>query len=168
MIDLDAVYTILTAVARRRTQLSYEDLSDRYCVLTKQWHDPLATWREPLAELSQILHRAGWPALSAVVVLKTTSEPGRGFWGSSPNVPQQPSSSFLRTVQYGQLLEQIYRAPWPRRIPSARGQQGQSTAAPQQAAAPQQPAGGSPAGAGQKNPPVQRPLSPAIARSQRP
>jgi len=122
VIDLDTVYTILAAVARRRKQLSYEDLSDTYCALTREWHEPLASWREPLAELCRILHGAGWPPLPAVVVLKTTSEPGRGFWGSSPNIPPQPAGAFARTVQYGNLLEQIYKAPWPKSIPGGRVQ----------------------------------------------
>ena len=120
MIDLDPVYTILTAVARRRRQLSYEELSDCYCALTKQWHEPLASWRQPLAELNQLLNDAGLPALAAVVVIKSTGEPARGFWGSSPNIPAQPGGGLARTVAYGKILQQVYAAHWPKAIPLVR------------------------------------------------
>ena len=120
--DFDAIYTILAAIARNGTLLTYGGLSASYHEATGDWHEPHGSWDEPLGQLNQMLYAAGWPALSAVVVLQANGggfgEPGGGFWESSPNVPARPANADARTAQWGQLLNAVYAANWPNVMPT--------------------------------------------------
>jgi hypothetical protein len=120
--DFDAIYMILAAIARNGILLTYGGLSTRYYETTGDWHEPHGSWDEPLGQLNQMLHSAGWPALSAVVVLQSKvaefGEPGGGFWESSPNIPARPTNADRRTAQWGQLLNMVYEADWPNTIPT--------------------------------------------------
>ena len=117
--DYEALYAILADVARRRGQLTYGQLSQRYHDDTEDWHEPHGSWDFPLGELNRVLHAVGWPPLSAVVVLQGTGEPGGRFWESSPNIPPRPSDGLTRTTLYAQVLAQVHAAHWPVAIPTA-------------------------------------------------
>ncbi len=118
MIQLGHLYAILARVAKEQRYITYGELSDRYLERTEEWHEPHGTWDEPLGELNRTVDEAGWPAISAVVVLKETKEPGGKFWGSSPNVPTRPRDEVERVALYGHLLGQVHAAPWPESIPT--------------------------------------------------
>lgn len=119
MIQLRHLYAVLARVANNKGQLTYGDLSRRYFERTQEAHEPHGTWDEPLGELNRIVDEVGWPAISAVVVLEDTKEPGGKFWGSSPNVPTRPRDEVERIALYGHLLGQVHAAPWPESIPTA-------------------------------------------------
>src|SRR5215207_8316490 len=115
--DLQALYAILVQVARRRGQITYTDLSNAYQEAAGEWHEPHGSWDGPLGEVNVAAHSAGLPALSAVVVLKETREPGGLFWGSSPGVPVKPRDEVTRIGLYGQILGRVHAATWPETLP---------------------------------------------------
>jgi hypothetical protein len=115
--DLQALYAILVEVARARGQITYSELSERYHTATGDWHEPHGSWDVPLGEINVALHGAGLPALSAVVVLQETREPGGRFWGSSPNVPARPAGMVASIAAYGGILGQVHAANWPATLP---------------------------------------------------
>ena len=117
MIDVEVLYSILAGVARNQRQITYGELSQAYFDRTQEWHEPHGTWDEPLGEVNRLVHETGWPAISSVVVMQDTKEPGGRYWGSSPNVPARPSNSVARIARYGQLLSAVHAAPWPEGIP---------------------------------------------------
>ena len=119
MIDLNVLYAILAEVARNGELLTYGELSQRYSDQTQEWHEPHGTWDEPLGELNRLLRDLHWPALSSVVVLKESREPGGQFWGSSPNLPERPANAIQRIALYGQILAEVHAAPWPDATPLA-------------------------------------------------
>lgn len=119
MIDLEVLYSILARVAYDRGQITYGHLSQAYFDRTQEWHEPHGTWDEPLGELNRLVHQVGWPAISTVVVMQDTNEPGGRYWGSSPNVPARPANEIARIGLYGQLLGAVHAAPWPNAIPVA-------------------------------------------------
>jgi hypothetical protein len=123
-VDFDALYAILAVVARTPNGLiTYGQLSQQYLAATGVDLPPHGSWDAPLGQLNTMLHAAGWPPLSAVVVLQTRDggfgEPGGGFWESSPNIPPRPADPDVRTALWGQLLQQVYDAPWPATMPTA-------------------------------------------------
>ena len=115
--NLEIIYSILAATARNKDQLTYSDLSDEYYEKTQEWHEPHGSWDSPLGELNCNLNALGWPPLSAVVVLKDTKEPGGAFWGSTPNVPNRPTTKLDRTLVYSQLLREVHETKWPDEMP---------------------------------------------------
>ena len=115
--DLEALYAILVQAARCKGQITYSELSNAYLEATGDWHEPHGSWDAPLGEINVATHSAGLPALSAVVVLKESREPGGLFWGSSPNVPAKPSNEVARIALYGQILGQVHAATWPEALP---------------------------------------------------
>jgi hypothetical protein len=117
--ELEVLYTILADIARTQNIITYGQLSQEYCDRTGEWHEPHGTWDEPLGELNRLVYRFGWPAISSVVVLQDSHEPGGKYWGSSPNVPARPSNQVARIALYGQLLSAVHAAPWPVTIPTA-------------------------------------------------
>jgi hypothetical protein len=111
--DIDALYAILADVARQGRQITYTELSHAYAAVKGKWHEPHGSWDDPLGELNRSLDSLGWPALSAVVVLQATREPGGRFWGCSPNVPQRPRHADARKELYQQIRADVHAAPWP-------------------------------------------------------
>lgn len=114
---LDTVYSILTDTAKMEIQITYGELSQKYFDREQEWHDPHGSWDEPLGELNRLLHDAGLPPLSSVVVMQETKEPGGGFWESSPNVPRRPAQEIARIAAYSRLLKTVYAATWPDTVP---------------------------------------------------
>lgn len=118
MIDFDVLYSTLIAVAARGGQISYGDLSREYYRMTNIWVDPHLEWNDPLGQLNQRLHEAGFPALSAVVIVNDDDrQPGSGFWGSCPSVPPRPHRLIDRINEYARLLGDVHVRKWPPRFP---------------------------------------------------
>ncbi len=115
--DLHALFAILSQVARDQGQITYGDLSRLYHEATGEWHEPFGSWDVPLGEINVALHNAGLPALSAVVVLQETREPGGRFWESSPNIPARPRNEVARIAAYGRILHDVHAANWPAALP---------------------------------------------------
>jgi len=116
-IDVGLLYPILASVAAAQDLIEYSALSRRYERVTGENHDPHGSRDYPLGELNRRLHAAGLPALSAVVVLRGTQEPGGGFWGSSPGVPARPKSDEDRIAAFADILQRVHRATWPESLP---------------------------------------------------
>jgi hypothetical protein len=121
-LNLPILYHILASISGQRELLTYGDLSRAYHDATGEWHEPHRSWDQPLGQLNTQLCEAGWPPLSAVVVLQSPDgafgEPGAGFWQSSPNVPARPANPTDRTVMWAGLLEQVHRSQWPATLPN--------------------------------------------------
>jgi len=116
--DLSTTYNILCDCAAARSRLTYTELSEAYMKRSGDWHEPHGTWDEPLGELNRRVHAAGCPAISALVVLKATSQPGGRFWGSAPNVPPRPKNDMARLTTWQAILKAVHAFPWPATVPS--------------------------------------------------
>lgn len=114
--NMEIVYAILTSWNGPRT---YTELSGDYCRRTGIWFQPHSSWDGVLCSLDQMLASAGFPALSARVVLKLTQEPGDGFWGSTPSIPQRPRSYVDRVKVLADLWQEIREVDWPPTLPPA-------------------------------------------------
>jgi hypothetical protein len=117
VIDLDELYVILRDVARRKSRITYSELSVLYEQQTGEWHEFHGTWDAPLGQLNNILYEAGLEPLSAVVVLKNGGEPGSGFWGSSPGVPAEPRKAEDRLLKWAMILKRVHAEDWPDELP---------------------------------------------------
>lgn len=115
--DAQLVYAILREWARARSTGSYKLLSERYRDRTNVWFEPHGSWDGLLGALNRQLHGAGAPALSAVVVLQVSGEPGGGFWGCAPSVPSRPNNAMERVQRWSGILQSVYSYPWPERLP---------------------------------------------------
>lgn len=115
--DLDHLYPILREWALAGRPQYYSDLSAAYHERTGEWFEPHGSWDIPLGALNNRLAAAGAPPLSALVMLRETSEPGGGFWGSAPNVPQRPRSETARAVAWSRMVTAVIEYPWPERLP---------------------------------------------------
>lgn len=114
--DLATVYLVLRRWAIKGEPRSYTDLSNDYCQLTQTWFEPHGSWDLVLGELNQVLASMGAPALSALVCVKETGEPGAGFWGCVPNLPRRPKNILERTDVWMAELERINLYQWPDRL----------------------------------------------------
>jgi len=117
--DVAHVYAVLRhwATAGRAKPQSYTQLSHDYHALTGEWFEPHGSWDTPLGELNKILASVGAPALSALVVLQETKEPGDGFWGCAPNVPYRPKKDIDRLTEWSRIVTAIGNYNWPASLP---------------------------------------------------
>ena len=110
----DALYSVLREWAVQRKVDSYTALSQAYQARTGDWFEPHGSWDDPLGELNRHLHHAtGAPALSALVVLKNSGEPGAKFWACSPNVPARPNTELLRLTEWSRIVAAVHAYTWP-------------------------------------------------------
>lgn len=116
-VDRGALYGILREVARRRERIPYSSLAEEYNARAGTHYGARGVWDRPLGELNQRLDAAGRPPLAALVVSKSTDEPGPGFWGSTSRIPERPSDDARRRTLYERILEDVYAHPWPERLP---------------------------------------------------
>lgn len=117
--DIAHVYAVLrqwATVGKGRPQ-TYTQLSHDYQARTGEWFEPHGSWDAPLGELNQLLASAGAPALSALVVLQETKEPGEGFWGCASNVPSRPKKDIDRLTEWSRIVSAILNFKWPATIP---------------------------------------------------
>jgi hypothetical protein len=118
--NLDDLYIVLRAwaVAKHNQTRTYTDLSQDYKARTGDWFEPHGSWDKPLGELNRRLHAAGAPALSALVIVGATKEPGGGFWGCSPNVPPRPKNEFARLTEWQRIVADVLaHNNWPAALP---------------------------------------------------
>jgi hypothetical protein len=71
-----------------------------------------------LGELNKLLASVGAPALSALVFLQETKEPGDGFWDCAPNVPHRPKKDIDRLTEWSHIVTAIGNYNWPTKLPS--------------------------------------------------
>lgn len=118
-VDLDSLYAVLIRwiVDGKAHYQPYTRLSDDYEARTGLRLEPHGSWDIPLGSLNQQLSCAGAPALSALVVLKSSMrespEPGSGFWGSADTVPSRPKSAMARMEAWSRIIGDIERYDWP-------------------------------------------------------
>lgn len=115
--DPDDLYAVLVKWVSGARPQTYGDLSRDYEARTGDWFEPHGSWDHPLGALNQRLGKVGAPALSALVVLQDSSEPGAGFWGSAPNVPQRPRDEVTRLVEWSRIVKDVLAYQWPRNLP---------------------------------------------------
>lgn len=115
--DLGIVYKILRSWAIAGKPQTYRDLSTQYQLQTGEWYEPHGSWDSTLGELNQVLADSGAPAISALVILKEKNEPGGGFWGCAPNVPQRPKDEADRITEWLRIVGDIKAFSWPATIP---------------------------------------------------
>lgn len=114
---LDDLYAVLRKWAVAKTYGTYSDLSNEYQARTGDKFEPHGSWDAPLGNLNWQLHATGAPALSALVVLKTTGRPGGGFWGCAPNVPPRPKSESARDLEWARIVADVHAYTWPKALP---------------------------------------------------
>lgn len=117
--DIRHVYAVLRhwATAGKARPQTYTELSHDYYALTGDWYEPHGNWDAPLGELNNLLAPIGAPALSALVVLQVTKEPGDGFWGCAPNVPHRPKKEIDRLTEWSLIVTEIGKYKWPTTLP---------------------------------------------------
>jgi hypothetical protein len=116
--DLDDIYFVLRGWALAKQYKTYTDLSQQYRVRTGDWFEPHLSWDRPLGALNDRLYAATRaPALSALVVLKATGEPGGAFWECAPNVPPRPPTDVERLAEWARIVAGVHAYDWPSMLP---------------------------------------------------
>jgi hypothetical protein len=116
--NLDDLYLVLRGWAQKTpADTTYTALSHAYQARTGDWFEPHGSWDGPLGELNDRLHAIGAPALSVLVVLKATGEPGGNFWGCAPNVPPRPKKDIDRVAEFARICKEVLAYPWPAQLP---------------------------------------------------
>ncbi len=114
MIDDHVLFEILIEWAESMSPKSYTDLSNAYQKKTSEWHEPHGSWDVPLGKLNNQLAVKGAPAISALVILKETNEPGGNFWGCAPNVPERPKDEISRLTELNKIWKAVFNYDWRR------------------------------------------------------
>lgn len=112
MIETKVIMEILVEWAKKKTPMSYSDLSLRYMEKTGESYDHHGNWDKPLGLLNRELAAIGAPALSALVVLKGKNEPGGKFWGCASNVPERPKTHDERFSEWIKILNAVFAYNW--------------------------------------------------------
>lgn len=115
--SLDELYDILRIWSVAQKYRTYSELSRAYQQATGDWFDPHGSWDAPLGQLNVRLSSIGAPALSALVVLKDSGEPGGNFWASAPNVPTRPARDIDRVAEWSRIVKDVFCYSWPARLP---------------------------------------------------
>ncbi len=115
--NLDDLYLVLRQWAAGRKPQTYTQLSQAYQAQTGDWFEPHGSWDTPLGTLNNRLHAIGAPALSALVVLQASKEPGGLFWASAPNVPPRPKNDVVRLAEWSRIVKDVLAYPWPSVLP---------------------------------------------------
>jgi hypothetical protein len=116
--DLDELYAVLSEWAVAGKARTYGELSRAYHARTGDWFEPHGSWDAPLGYLNNRLYVAiRAPALSALVILQNTNEPGGRFWGCAPNVPKRPQNDIARLFEWNRILKDVLAYQWPPILP---------------------------------------------------
>ena len=107
------VYKILAAWAKQKQVKTYKDLSHAYALETGVGFEAHGTWDDPLGAINNIVVRWGAPAISSLVVLQSTFEPGGGFWGCAANVPARPKADEERLKVLTEIQKAVHAYAWP-------------------------------------------------------
>jgi hypothetical protein len=117
--DIDVLYEVLRAwaVAKPGRPGTYAELSRQYEASTGERFEPHGSWDRPLGDLNVRLAAAGAPALSSLVVLQETGQPGGGFWGCAANVPARPAREHDRDAAWVGIVRDVFAYDWPPALP---------------------------------------------------
>jgi hypothetical protein len=116
--DLDELYAVLRQWAVDGRPQTYGELSRAYHARTDDWFEPHLSWDAPLGKLNNRLYAAiRAPALSALVILEKTNEPGGRFWGCAPNVPERPQNDIARLSEWNRILKDVLAYQRPPTLP---------------------------------------------------
>ena len=107
------VYKILVSWAKEKKVMSYLDLSHAYAAETGVGFEAHGTWDDPLGAINNIAVRWDAPAISSLVVLQSTFEPGGGFWGCAANVPARPKVEGERLKVLSDIQKAVHAYDWP-------------------------------------------------------
>lgn len=111
--DNQAVYEVLVSWAKAGEAGTYERLSYDYERVKGVRFHWFGTWDDPLGAINNIVARWKAPPISALVVLKGSNEPGRGFWACADNVPKRPRSTMKRIEVTIELQHAVHAYDWP-------------------------------------------------------
>lgn len=115
--DVSHLYVVLRQWAVAKKPQTYTQLSHEYYKKTGVWFEPHGSWDAPLGELNNLLASASAPAISALVVLQETKEPGDGFWGCASNVPSRPKKDIDRLAVWSHIVKNVIVFNWPIALP---------------------------------------------------
>lgn len=115
--DVGHLYTVLRQWAVAKNRQTYMQLSHDYHKQTGVWFEPHGNWDTPLGDLNNLLASVGAPALSALVVLQETKEPGDGFWGCASNAPSRPKNDIDRLAVWSLIVKDVIAFNWPVALP---------------------------------------------------
>lgn len=117
--DLQAIYSILRKWAKNGIHEvdTYSHLAQEYRDTVKENIDPHTELNVALGMINRRLAIIGAPPISALVVKKSTGEPGGGFWGCSSNVPARPSNKDERSATWASLVKEVISYDWPSTLP---------------------------------------------------
>jgi hypothetical protein len=107
------VYKILVSWAKRKHVGTYLELTNAYAVETGVGFEAHGTWDDPLGAINNIAVRWDAPAISSLVVLQSTFEPGGGFWGCAANVPARPKVEDERLKVLSEIQKAVHAYDWP-------------------------------------------------------
>lgn len=113
-IDVSTVFNILKGRVKngKANVLTYSELSQAYYNCTGIYHEPHGSWDAILGTINNQLYTKEAPPISAIVILKGKNEPGGGFWGCSPNVPNRPKTEEEKITVWMEILEDIGNYDW--------------------------------------------------------
>ena len=115
--NIDHIYAVLRQWAETGKPQTYAQLSHDYHARTGECFEPHGSWDTPLGELNIHLASVGAPALSALVVLQKTNEPGDRFWGCASNVPPRPRTEIDRLTEWSRMVKEVIGFNWPLSLP---------------------------------------------------
>lgn len=116
--DIDHIFEVLRQWAAAEKPQTYSQLSHDYHARTGDWFEPHGSWDAPLRELNNRLASIKAPALSALVILQATNEPGDGFWGCASNVPSRPRKDIDRLAEWSRIVKAVIAYRWPSVLPA--------------------------------------------------
>ena len=113
-INITTVFNILKQQVKngKANVLTYSELSQAYYDCTGVYHEPHGSWDAALGKINNWLYTKKAPPISAIVILKGKNEPGGGFWGCSPNVPNRPKTEEEKVTVWMRILEDIGKYDW--------------------------------------------------------
>ena len=115
--DIGVIYVVLRQWAATGKPQTYSQLAHDYHAQTGEWFEPHGSWDSPLGELNIHLASVGFLALSALVILQETKEPGYAFWGCALNVPPRPRNDIDRVIEWSRIVKEVIGFNWPLRLP---------------------------------------------------
>lgn len=112
----ERVYEILETFSRlHKRTLTYQELTDGFKKATGKTILPIS-WSPHLDRLNKHLH-PNFPPLSAIVVSNGKSYPGQGFWGTTPEIPPEPSTPEECERVAKIFQDKVFATTWPSFLP---------------------------------------------------
>lgn len=114
--NIKQIYTVLRQWTAAKRPNTYTQLSHDYQLRTGIYFEPHGSWDAPLGEINRLLSSNAAPAISALVILKETKEPGAAFWGCAPNVPARPRTDIERLTAWSRIVTEVIEFTWPQEL----------------------------------------------------